>query len=83
MGGRSESTLPVCGVVLVLHDGGALGAHEVEHLLRPPERRVVRRRVAPPGARADVCALLEQEPDDVRTLRLWLETSLGLNIVIF
>ena len=66
----SESTLPVCGVVLVLDDGGALGTHEVEHLLRPLERRVVRRRVAPPGARADVRALPQQEPDDVRPVRL-------------
>ena len=70
MGGCSESTLPVCGVVLVLDDGGALGAHEVEHLLRPLERRVVRRRVAPPGARAYVRALRQQEPDDVRPVRL-------------
>ena len=70
MDGRSESNLPVCGVVPVLDDGGALGAHEVEHLLRPPERRVVRRRVAPPRARADVRALLQQEPDDVRPVRL-------------
>ena len=62
--------IPVARVVLVFDDGSSFGAHEIQDLPRALERRVMRRGVTPQRARPDVRPLLQEEPDNVRAVRL-------------